>query len=420
MSLFGVMGTSISGMAAQASRLGTVGDNIANSGTTGYKRADSQFETLLGNNSSGGTGAYDSGGVQTVVRYATTEQGALQGTTAVTNLAIQGNGFFLVNSPAGTPALSRAGAFVPDSSGYLVNTAGYYLMGYDLTTNPTAANGIDGLTKVNVAQAPLQAIPSTTGTLTANLPSTAAVVPAPLPSSNDPAATYTEKTSLVAYDNVGTPVNLDVYISKTSATDWEVTVYNKADAASGGGFPYAAGPLDSKTLTFDPTTGKLASGSATALSVTIPNGATPLPIDLSRMTQLASDYSVSAASTNGSAPSAVDHIEISDKGVLTSVYANGARVDNFKIPLATVASTANLTSDSGDVYEPNADSGPILLGSSNTAGYGSIASSSLEQSNVDLATELSNMIVAQRSYEANSKVFQTGAELLHVLTQLNT
>ena len=85
-----------------------------------------------------------------------------------------------------------------------------------------------------------------------------------------------------------------------------------------------------------------------------------------------------------------------------------------------MTSTSNLTSASGDVYEANEGSGPILLGSANTAGYGSIASSALEQSNVDLATELSNMIVAQRSYEANSKVFQTGAELLHVLTQLNT
>jgi flagellar hook protein FlgE len=421
MSLYGTMGTAISGMAAQANWLSSVGDNIANASTVGYKDADTQFSTLLGNSS---PGSYQSGGVTTTVRYGVSEQGVLQSTSTVTNLAIKGNGFFVVNSPAGTTALTRAGDFVPDASGNLVNTAGYFLMGYDIS-NGSTATGANALVKVNVSQGGLQAIPSTTATVTGNLPSTAtANTTSPIPSSNDPASVYTDKTSIVAYDDLGAPVTLDVYMTKTADQTWDVAVFNQADAAPGGGFPYTAAasssePVQTGTLVFDPTTGKLdAANSTLPAAVQIPNG-NAVPIDFSQMTQLAAGYS-GAATADGSAPSTVDHIQIANDGTLSTVYANGYTTSNYKIPLATVASPDSLTEETGNVYETNSQSGNMVLGSADSAGYGAIDSSALENSTVDLATELSNMIVAQRGYEANSKVLQTGAELLHVLTQMNT
>ena len=238
MSLFGTLNTAVSGLSAQASKLGTIGDNIANSSTVGYKEASVEFESLLGNQNAT---AYDPGGVQTRVRYNITNQGAISSAGAVSDLAINGNGFFLVQSGSGAPVLTRAGAFVPDAQGNLVNTAGYKLMGYNLTDGSTAtANGAGGLEAINLSTQELTASPSKTGIVSANLPSNAAAITANLPSSNSAASTYTAKTSLVAYDNLGNAVTLDVYLTKTAGNTWQADVYNAAGAASGGGFPYSS------------------------------------------------------------------------------------------------------------------------------------------------------------------------------------
>src|SRR5215510_13972678 len=162
MGLFGMMRTSVSGMDAQANRLSTVADNIANSSTTGYKRASTDFSSLV--LESGGSG-YESGSVETRVRMGISEQGTFRFSTAVTDLAVKGNGFFLVNSESDQTFLTRAGAFVKDGNGDLVNAAGYRLMGYSLAPGapPPVANGTGGLQVVNIGTAALQAEASTAG-----------------------------------------------------------------------------------------------------------------------------------------------------------------------------------------------------------------------------------------------------------------
>ncbi len=413
MSLFNTMRTAVSGMAAQSNALSTIGDNIANSGTTGYKEATAQFETLLGN---GSKNNYESGGVQTDVRYGITDQGTLATTTSSTDLAISGNGFFVVNDGGNGTFMTRAGSFVPDKNGNLVNTAGYNLMGYQIGTNGTSST----LSDINVASTTLQTAASTSGTLTTNLPSTAtAVAAAQFPSSNAANASYTEKTSLTVYDNLGQADVLDVYLTKTGDSTWEATAYNQKDASASGGFPYANGPVGTSNLTFDPTSGKLAAGSATTLTAAIPNG-NAVAIDLSGTTQLASDFQVTAQTANGNAPSSLDHVAIGKDGTLSAVYASGFEVALYKIPLATVESPDNLTAVNGDIFQANQDSGAMVVSTAGTQGTGSIVSDALEQSKVDLATELTNMIEAQRGYEANSKVLQAGSDLLGVLNRLTT
>ena len=129
MGLYGMMRTSVSGMNAQANRLSTVADNIANSSTTGYKKASTEFSSLV--LESGGS-AYESGSVETRVRYGISEQGTFKFTTSVTDLAVKGDGFFLVSNENDQTYLTRAGSFVKDGTGDLVNAAGYRLMGYSL------------------------------------------------------------------------------------------------------------------------------------------------------------------------------------------------------------------------------------------------------------------------------------------------
>ncbi len=413
MSLFNSMRTSTSGMAAQSNALSAISDNIANTSTVGYKDASTQFETLLDDNAAS---EYESGGVRTDVRYGVTTQGTLENTSSATDLGINGNGFFVVSKGGQGSYLTRAGSFVPDSTGNLVNTAGYELMGYPVAANGTASST---LSVVNINNQSLQAAASTSGTLSANLPSNAtAVAAADLPSTNSAAATYTDKTSITVYDHLGTADVLDVYVTKTGDNTWEATAYQQSAASSSGGFPYSSGPLGTQDLTFDATTGKVSS-TASSLSVTIPNGGT-VPIDMSATTQLATDFGVTTAQANGNAPSKLDHIAIGKDGTLTEVYASGFQKPAFKIPLATVESPDNLTTLSGNVYQTSDTSGAMTLNTASTNGTGSINQDTLEQSTVDLATELTNMIQAQRGYEANSKVLQAASDLLSVLNRLTT
>lgn len=416
MSLYGMMRTGVSGMNAQAARLGTVADNIANASTTGYKRSSTEFSSLILPN---GGGNYNSGGVSTTVRYAISQEGALQFTTSTTDLAINGNGFFVVQDSSGVSFLSRAGSFVPDSEGNLVNAAGFTVMGYDYADGlPTpVVNGFDGLVPINVSQGELQATASTTGVFKANLPSDAPIATGPLPSANAATSEYTAKSSLVVYDNLGQEVLLDFYYTKTAAETWEVSVFDRSTAAAGTSFPYGSGPLSTTTLDFDATTGELTGTSATDITVAVPNGQS-LVIDLADMTQLAYEFNVGDANVDGNAPSKVESVEITTDGTVFAKYENGTLEAKYRIALADVQSADQLLPLTGNVYAQNSESGVVTTGFAGSGNFGSVISGALESSNVDIAEELTSMIESQRSYTANSKVFQTGSDLMDVLVNL--
>lgn len=406
MSLYGVMRTGGSGMNAQSNKLSTVADNIANVNTTGYKRASTEFSSLILRS---GTGDYNSGGVETKVRYAISDHGPLQFTTSATDLAIQGNGFFAVantDDNSGKQFLTRAGSFVPDAQGNLVNAAGYYLLGKDFKNGQPSlsANSLADLKVVNVGQTKLAGNPTTTGSASVNLDANAAIA-TPLPT---PPASYTSKTSLVTYDNIGNKVTVDIYACKTAANTWTMQAFNGATSLAAA-----------TTFTFDVSaTGKgaLAAASPTSMAIPIPGGST-FNLDLSAMTQVAADFQFKA-SVDGNAPSSIDKVEIGTDGTLSAIYSDGTKLELYKIPLATVASPDNLAPEVGNVYSVGVDSGNIQTGWAGSTGLGTIKSEALEQSNVDLASELTSMIESQRGYTANSKVFQTGADLLDVLVNL--
>jgi flagellar hook protein FlgE len=430
MSLYGLLTTSASGMAAQSTLLGTVADNIANVGTIGYKNSSAEFSSMVLDSSAAN---YQSGSVLATTRTSANAQGGLTSTNSPTDLAIEGNGFFVVQDSGGQPLLTRAGSFVENSSGALVNAAGYTLLGYPVGTTG-AANGYDGLVPVNLSTLGLKASPTTSGELYLNLPSNSTPIDSATqspPSANTAGDYYNEKTSLVAYDNLGNQVTLDVYLTNTGLDGsgnptWEVDVYNGAnkDTSSTGPFPYgvtsggsftADTALVTGTLTFDPTNGELSSGSP--LSLTVPNGQS-MSLDMSQSTQLAAKYTILQASTNGNAPSQVANVTIGADGTLSTIYQNGASVEQYTIPLATVTSPDGMTILSGNAFQPNTNSGAAQIGKAGLGGVGVIKSNTLEDSTVDLASELTTMIAAQNNYQANSKVFQTGSQLLQVLINL--
>jgi flagellar hook protein FlgE len=388
-----MMRTGVSGMNAQANRLSAVADNIANASTIGYKRAETQFSSLVLPSSGG---QYNSGSVLTSVRYGISDQGGIRSTSSTTDLAIDGNGYFLVQGADGATYLTRAGSFVPDKDGNLVNTAGYYLLG---SADGSVAPDLNGLSIVNVNAPDLTAIGSTAGTFTVNLPTT-----------DTPPATagdYNHKTSLISYNNAGEAVKLDVYFTKNADDTWSVSVKNAADNVE----------IGTGTLTFDPVTGAVVSGGNVSVDLTGYNGGT-LDLNLGASTARTGSYTISQATINGQAPSSLQSVDVGADGSVVAIYEHGSQQVLYRLPLATVASPDRMTVVSGNVFSPSAASGAVTVGYPQSDGMGKIMSGSLEESNADIAQELTDMIEAQRSYTANSKVFQTGSELMDVLVNL--
>lgn len=403
MSLYGMMRTGGSGMNAQANRLGTVAENIANANTTGYKRASTEFSSLILPTSNG---SYNSGGVETKIRYSISEQGATTYTTSDTDLAISGGGFFIVSGSSGENFLTRAGAFTPDGDGDLVNSAGYTLMGYEYEegVDPTVVvNGFDGLTEVNLSSDGLIAAGSTTGSMGANLNSADVV-----------GTTAASTTSLSVFDSQGNSRLLDFTYTKTADNTWTLEVVDRETSTS----------LGTANLEFN-ADGSLASTSDTSITTTAMTGLTgtgadlaSLTIDLTKTTQLGYKFNPDGGSIDGNAPSKVTGYQIDDEGIVYVKYENGDLDPRYRVALANVESPDNLVPQSGNVYSQGVDSGVIVTGFAGAGDFGSIQSGALEGSNVDIANELTAMIESQRSYTANSKVFQTGADLLDVLVNL--
>lgn len=271
------------------------------------------------------------------------------------------------------------------------------------------------MTAVQIQKDKLYSNPTTSGMLSVNLPASASITaPANLLSTNSIIAVAAAKTSATVYDNLGQKVDLDFYYAKTAANTWEISAYNAADAGPAG-FPYASGALVSQILSFDPTNGELLSGSP--LSLLIPNGSVAV-IDVKETTQLGAPFIVNNLNFDGNEPGAVKEIQISENGTLTYRLDNGQTINAFQIGIANVAAPSQLSNHTGNAYITNNASGPMMIGIPGNGGFGAIRSSSLEASTVDLANELSAMIIAQRTFAANSQSFQVASEILQILNNL--
>ena len=293
-------------------------------------------------------------------------------------------------------------------------------MGYRLDPGQpdVTVNGFTHLTPINLESLALSASATTAGSFVANLPAdTAALLPTVLPSLNGAGSQFTAKSSLITYNNLGGEVRLDIYFTKIGDEEWEMTVFDASLAGPGSQFPYSAGPLSSETLLFDSTTGSILAGQPVSVDIPIPDGQT-LALAIGGLSQLSTSYVVISAGANGNPPSGADVVEIASDGLVYATYENGTRIPVYRIPLAHVTSPDMLTPLAGNVFMTSSESGDVIIGFAQTGGLGDIISSALEQSTVDLASELTSMIDAQRSYTANSKVFQTGSELMEVLVNL--
>ncbi|MBB4199399.1 hypothetical protein CCR94_06080 [Rhodoblastus sphagnicola] len=410
MGIYDAMNASVTGMNAQSNYLSNIGQNISNASTPGYKQADTEFSTLVDQSAVGQTSA---GGVYTTTRVEAAKRGTLQSTTSTTDLAVNGNGFFVVSNSANSSSgsgenfLTRSGSFVTDNSGNLYNSAGYYLMGYAYSASGTlpamSSNSLTGMTNVKVATGILPAVATSTGTFSANLDSTATSGAGPVSNTS-----FTSQTSITMYDSQGAAEIVNLYFLKTGANTWSAAAYLGATALTGS----------TTALNFTGST-----LGATSMSFNLPNAngalpTNPVTLDLSGMTQYSTAFAVSKSDMTGHAASSISSVSISTDGTLSYQLADGTSVAAYKIPLASVASPINMLSGTGNVFSPTLESGQANVGVAGTGQLGTIKSSNLEQSTVDIATELTNMIVAQRNYQANSKMFSTGAQCLDTLINM--
>jgi len=426
MSILGAMYSAVSGLGAQSTKLGVISDNIANSSTTGYKRSEVQFSSLVTQQIS--NHSYSSGGVQSDVRRQVDKQGLLQSTSSNTDIAINGGGFFMVSDTQNADptqdliALTRAGSFVPDNQGFLRNAAGYYLMGWQLnpdgtTVNPAPARDtFASLEPVNVSGINFTGAPTVNMTFAGNLPAQLA---------NGTPGTPIQ-TDIEYFNDLGVSNTLTLQWTPSSdglPNDWGLQIF---DSATGGGTT----PIYDQIVTFN-ANGPTAGSPSSIPGIT--NGVLPLAVDgglqalnlnigdvnsSAGITQFAGEYTPTKITKDGALFGVVNTVEVDEKGIVTAIFNNGSRRPIYKIPIAIVQNPNGLTARDGTAFVQSRDSGSLYLWDAGSGPAGKTAGDSLEQSNVDIATELTNMIETQRTYSSNAKVIQTADEMLQELTQL--
>lgn len=339
-------------------------------------------------------------------------------------------------------SITAAGDMSPESVVAAINTqikTAQVTAGLPATL-PNVATLVDGklvLTSNTTASGTASTIALTVGATQPTgyaLTNVAGVTGTPLPSQNTtlPSDDHSTAISLTVYNNSGEAVKLDVYYTKKDDETWEIAVFDSRKAATGTAnspFPYGTGPVSVATLNFDPTNFSLSSvvgvtnatGGANGvlnMDLTAIGGSTNFALDLANTTQYTGNTQPLAAAVDGNPAEVISRIKIGADGTITATFASGTTRDLFKVPLAMVNSPDSMTALAGNVYSAGIESGTVLMGFGGSAGFGNLTAGALELSTVDLANELTTMIAAQRSYTANSKVFQTGSEIMDVLVNL--
>mgnify|MGYP003918287633 CR=1 FL=1 len=391
----------LSGINAAEDQLNVISNNIANAGTVGFKGSTAQFAEVYaqtGLNLSSvavGSGA-DMTGVEQQF-----SQGDLETTNGSLDLAISGNGFFVVNNGSGNQ-YTRDGAFQENANGYVVSSDGSYLQVYP----PNAAGGFNTstLTDLQLNTAQSAATPTSAITVDSNLPA-GSTPPADTPLNPSDANSYNASSGFTVYDSQGNAHSATVYYVNTGSNTWTANLY--IDGQSAG----------SQTLTFN-SNGTLetpANGTLSFTPVQPTNGATfpaTMTMNFSNTTQFGSAYSVGTINQNGYAAGTLQNVEIGTSGIVTAIYSNNQTVQLGQIAVANFTNEQGLQQVDNNNWVATQSSGIPILGTASTGQFGDVEQGQLETSNTsDTTAQLVNMIQAQQNYEANSQMLGTVSSL---------
>ncbi len=429
MSLLGAMNTAISGLTAQSAAFSNIGDNVANSQTVGFKRVDTSFEDYLTTSTAFRN---ESGAVVATPEYANNTQGAVTQTDQPLNLAIAGQGFFVVGQQIGTSSAgpifskttsyTRTGDFSLNKDGFLQNSAGNILQGY--VQDPALAAGVldtSTIKPIHINQAGFSPIPTSQVTLAANLPATPPGTAPILSQVQVFDALGQSQTVQLAYTPVaGSPSNWQLAISQPGAATPIGTVGLGFGPTASPAAP--AGTIGSVTATSGAVTGSAyTTGGAATLSFTTNFGSGPQTIAVNLgtfgqangLTQFAgTEYVPRALSQNGVAPGNFSGVSAKANGEIEINYDTGQSQLVGRVPLTTFADPNALQRQNGQAFTTTPLSGPPLTVPVGSSGAGQLVVSAVEGSNVDIAKEFSKLIVAQRAYSANTKLVTTADQML--------
>lgn len=419
--------TGVSGMSANGTSLSVIGDNIANLNTVGFKGSTVAFGDILSNEMGG---SQVGRGVSVNEVSPSFTQGSFQTTTNPLDLAIDGDGFFVVGKGVvgqGTAKYyTRAGQFQLAKDGSITNQAGYVLQGYQADSAGNITGTVGNLQLV-ATQSPSNT--TTTAKISVNLDASEAAQAGAF--AIDPATgnatNYNKSTTITVYDSQGGAQPVTAYLSKTGNNAWTAhyTFKNAAGAYVEAGnqkmtfgsdgsltndnqapitFNWGNGAANS-SITFDFGTGTAEAAGSTGFDGT---------------SQFSSAFSVMSLNQNGFGSGSLQNMAVANDGTITGVFTNGQTRNIGQVALARFVAPTGLTKLGGNLYGETFDSGQPIVGSPTTSGVGRVLSDSLELSNVDLAEQFTSMITAQRGFQANSKIITTCDELLQTMINLKT
>jgi flagellar hook protein FlgE len=414
--------SAISGLQAHQTKMDVVGNNIANVNTVGYKSSTTVFEDTLSQvlrngsaptGSTGGTNPAQVGlGVKVAAITTNFSQGSTQATGRDSDFMISGDGFFVTKS-GNQQTYTRAGSFDFDGGGRLVTPDGNILQGWMATNGVVNTNGPIGDLSVPFGQT-LSPVATTNGAVIGNLSAEA--------STTTPVGNPVQ-TQVTMYDPLGHSHQISYIFTPTGTADqWAVTVQDENGAA----LPTTP---SSVTINFDPTSGatsgKIIPATAQTFSfdpsTSFPDWTGGVTADLSQMTQFGGKSTAIATSPvvgGGSAVGTLESFSLGNDGTITGVYSNGLRQTIGQLALANFANPGGLTKAGNSSYAVGDNSGAAQIGAAGTGGRGSLAAGALEMSNVDLSQEFTGLIIAQRGFQANSKVITTSDQILQDLVQM--
>jgi flagellar hook protein FlgE len=404
----------LSGLEASSSSLNVIANNLANLNTDGYKSETmnfgdifNQMQGVSGNDDPIQTGA----GVQIAGTTSNFADGNLSSTGVSSNLALQGNGFFVLQNGTGSTDYTRSGDFTVNSSGQLVTQSGELVMGYPAT---------DGVVSNSAPLAPISVNQSTT---IPGVATTSFQMNTNLDSSAGVGGTFS--SPLTVYDSLGTAQTLTVNYTNTSPNNWNYTITLPASATGGTGSPTT---ISSGTLTFN-SSGQLTSptGSVPGIKVAgLADGAANLNLTWNltdssgnpTITQQNSASATATATQNGYGVGTLTSYSVLADGTVQGEFSNNQTLALGQVAVAGFANSQGLTQTGSGDYQATFASGAAVVGTAGTGGNGTITGGSVEQSNVDLSTEFSNMIVAQQNYEANAKALTTLNQISQATIQM--
>ncbi|WP_028389054.1 flagellar hook protein FlgE [Legionella fairfieldensis] len=433
-------GTGLSGLQAASSDLNVVGNNIANSATTGFKSSRALFADVYANSFSGSGNAIGSG-----VNMISVQQSFAQGDISFTNnsldLAINGAGFFVVNNN-GSPAYTRAGAFNIDNNGFVVNSLGQRLTGLLADANGTIST-VSGDLQINTANiVPRATTAITTGT---NLYANSTPPSIAWNGGATPATTsYNNVTSSTIYDSLGNSHVLSMYFIRADATatagdpnaSSPINTTNQwyvAFQVDNQNVPANAGATNSDNLfrvnfNADGTFSTVADVTNTPLpanliplSINLNNGSNPLnfTVDLSNSTQFGSPFAVQSTSQNGFTTGVLNGFQVDASGILSGRYSNGQTLNMGQIQLANFGNVNGLQPVGNTSWTETFASGQAILGTPGNSSLGALQAGALENSNVNLTGELVDLISAQRNFQANAQTIRAEDTITQTIINLS-